>query len=116
MDPAVHVAERGAVGLSVWKHIIQASQESVQQHGKFTIALSGGSLPKVCHILLFCDAQIVGVGVQVFNESNVDCSAWHVFFSDERCVPLNDDSSNYKACKEALLDTVGRFIRSCLIV
>ena len=29
-----------------------------------------------------------------------------VFFSDERCVPLDHEDSNYKACASALLDKV----------
>ncbi len=29
-----------------------------------------------------------------------------VFFSDERCVPLDHEDSNYKACTSALLNQV----------
>lgn len=39
-------------------------------------------------------------------QGDVDYSKWHVFFADERCVPLDSDDSNYKACKEALFDHV----------
>jgi 6-phosphogluconolactonase/glucosamine-6-phosphate isomerase/deaminase len=36
----------------------------------------------------------------------VDWGRVWVFFSDERCVPLDDADSNYKACASALLDKV----------
>lgn len=39
-------------------------------------------------------------------QGDVDYNKWHVFFADERCVPLDSDDSNYKACKEALFDHV----------
>ena len=37
---------------------------------------------------------------------HIDFSKWFVYFADERCVPLDHDDSNYKACKAALLDDV----------
>lgn len=36
----------------------------------------------------------------------VDWARVLVFFSDERCVPLDHEDSNYKACAAALLDKV----------
>jgi 6-phosphogluconolactonase len=39
----------------------------------------------------------------------VDFSKWFVYFADERCVPLDHDDSNYKACKAALFDYVRHF-------
>lgn len=36
----------------------------------------------------------------------MDFSKWHVFFADERCVELDHEDSNFKACKEALFDHV----------
>lgn len=63
----------------------------------FTVAISGGSLPKLLA------AGIVGTPLA----SSVDWSKWHVFFADERVVPLDDADSNYKACNERLFDAVG---------
>ena len=31
---------------------------------------------------------------------------WHVFFADERVVPLDHADSNYKSCQEKLFDHV----------
>lgn len=41
----------------------------------------------------------------------MDFSKWFVYFADERCVPLDHDDSNYKACKAALFDFVR--LRGC---
>ena len=57
---------------------------------RFVVALSGGSMPKLLTGLLDLD---------------VDWSKWDVFFADERCVPLDSNDSNYKACEDCLLYT-----------
>lgn len=36
----------------------------------------------------------------------VDWGRVLVFFADERCVPLDHEDSNYKACAASLLDKV----------
>lgn len=61
----------------------QAYEESVNARGRFTIALSGGSLAK------FMKSSIV-------QDTSIDWTKWHVFFADERIVPLDHDDSNYK--------------------
>lgn len=61
---------------------------------KFNVAISGGSLPK-----LLANGLLAVEGI--------DYSKWHVFFADERVVPLDDADSNYKACDEAFFSKVG---------
>ena len=57
------------------------------------IALAGGSTPK---------AAYEGVAQQ-----GLDWSGATLWFGDERCVPPDDDDSNYRMAKEALLDRIG---------
>lgn len=38
------------VGVSVGELVLRASQEAIAAHGRFTLALSGGSLPKVSRV------------------------------------------------------------------
>ena len=62
----------------------------------FSIALSGGSTARRCYERLATDA-----GTQI------DWWKVDVYWGDERCVPLDDPDSNYRLCREALLDRVG---------
>ncbi|TMW55154.1 hypothetical protein Poli38472_013916 [Pythium oligandrum] len=87
-------ANADGVGAAVGRLVQERSQQAIATRGKFTVALSGGSLPK-----------ILNKGVSEIKDT-VDFSKWHVFFADERCVPLDHDDSNFKACKEALFDHV----------
>ena len=47
-----------------------------------------------------------GAGLALQSEAaaaaGIDFASWKVFFADERCVALDHDDSNYKACAEAL--------------
>ncbi|CEG44382.1 6-phosphogluconolactonase [Plasmopara halstedii] len=82
------------VGNAVSQLIVDQSKQAIASQGRFTVALSGGSLP-----------QILNKGLQSMKDG-VDFSKWFVFFADERCVALDDDDSNFKACKAALLDFI----------
>ncbi|KNE60854.1 6-phosphogluconolactonase [Allomyces macrogynus ATCC 38327] len=59
------------------------------------IALSGGSLPAV-----------VGAGLRAVPLADLrkHVPRWRFIFADERCVPHAHEDSNYRACREALLD------------
>ena len=62
----------------------------------YSIALSGGSTARRCYERLADDA-----GTQI------DWWKVDVYWGDERCVPLEDEDSNYRLAREALLDRVG---------
>jgi len=57
----------------------------------FTIALSGGSLPK-----LLAKGLLAHKDKQSFEK-------WHVFFADERCVDLKHEDSNFRNCMDSFL-------------
>lgn len=106
------------VGAAVGALILELSKTAIAANGRFTLALSGGSLPKVrteewtrFHSAFFRRSDRV-IANQIMNkglkqiQGDVNYSKWFVYFADERCVPLDSDDSNYKACKEALFDHV----------
>jgi 6-phosphogluconolactonase len=76
--------------------VVQLAQQAVAAQGRFSIALSGGSTPRALYTRLasppLCDA--------------LDWSRVHVFWSDERHVPLDDPESCYRMARETLLDRV----------
>jgi 6-phosphogluconolactonase len=58
------------------------------------IVLSGGSTPRTAYEQL----------VDAVRSVDVDLSRATLWFGDERCVPPDDDRSNYKMVKQSLLD------------
>jgi len=66
--------------------------EAVESHGKFHIAVSGGSLPKFMKGLS--------------KRQDIDWTKWWVYFCDERYVSSGDPDSNYGALKQVLLDDI----------
>ena len=62
---------------------------------ELTVALSGGSTPK----------QLFDYWASL-PEGEIDWRRIRFFWGDERCVPPDDDESNYKMTKEHLLDFV----------
>jgi 6-phosphogluconolactonase len=62
---------------------------ALRTKGRATFAISGGSTPR----LLFSRLAASGF----------DWSKVHIFWVDERCVPPDDDQSNYKLANETLI-------------
>ena len=73
-DPAEECAKRLAEAAGAGAHI----------------ALTGGSTPRACY------EKLAGM--------DVDWSGATLWFGDERCVPPDDERSNYRMAREALLD------------
>jgi len=71
----------------------QYLREALQERGVATLAVSGGSTPK-----LMFDA-LAGSGL--------DWSRIHLFWVDERCVPPDDEQSNYLLARNALIEPAG---------
>jgi 6-phosphogluconolactonase len=63
---------------------------------RYSIALSGGDTARACYERLADDG-----------DTQIDWWKVDVYWSDERCVPLDHEWSNYRLAREALLDRVG---------
>ena len=72
---------------------VEMGQQAVADHGRFAIALSGGSTPRRLYELL---ARPPFAG-------RVPWEQTHVFWSDERGVPPDHAMSNYRMAHDALL-------------
>jgi 6-phosphogluconolactonase len=62
----------------------------------FSLALSGGSTARRCYERLAEDAG-----------NQIDWWKVDIYWGDERCVPLDDEDSNYHLGREALLERLG---------
>jgi 6-phosphogluconolactonase len=72
---------------------IETARASVADHGRFSVALAGGSTPRRCYELLATDEY----------RNRIDWSQAHIFFGDERTVPPTDAESNYHMAQDAML-------------
>ncbi len=70
----------------------EAGASAIQEHGRFTVALSGGSTPRGLHQELVANFSSQLRWAQVF-----------FFWGDERHVPPDDPDSNYRMANETLL-------------
>ena len=77
---------------------VAKSNEAVAKRGIFTIALSGGSTPKLLY-------QLLADPNEPFREQ-VPWSSIHFFWADERHVPPDHSKSNYRMANEAMLSHV----------
>ncbi|KQT33907.1 6-phosphogluconolactonase [Chryseobacterium sp. Leaf405] len=75
---------------------VDLSEKSIQKHGKFTVALSGGSSPKAIFKLLATEEY----------SQKIDWNKVYFFWVDERWVALDDEKSNAKMTFETLLNKV----------
>ena len=73
--------------------VADAAARATTERGQFTVAISGGSLPKIIAPALTAEPL----------REQVQWQTWHLFFADERCVPLDHPDSNYKLTHEQLL-------------
>jgi len=74
--------------------IVRSIAEAVDSRGVCALALSGGGTPRSLYQLLSSNPY----------RMNVDWSHVEFFWGDERPVPFDDEQSNYRMAREALLD------------
>lgn len=74
---------------------VRTINESVRSHGSFSVALSGGNTPRTLYRLLSTRFR-----------NQIPWTKVHIFWGDERYVPLAHPQSNYRMARETLLDAV----------
>jgi 6-phosphogluconolactonase len=89
-------ADADALARAAAAHFVARAAEAIATHGRFVVALAGGSTPRATYALLASDKLAARVG-------------WlrvHVLWGDGRCVPPDHRDSNYRMAREALLDKI----------
>ncbi|MEO6990864.1 MAG: 6-phosphogluconolactonase [Candidatus Baltobacteraceae bacterium] len=98
-DPGDVVVVEDALALArtVAARFAETAARATAARGRFEVALAGGSTPKAAYALL----------AESPYRERVDWSSVRFFFGDERCVPPDDEESNYGMVRSSLLDPLG---------
>ncbi len=72
--------------------IARFAQQSIAGHGSFIMVLAGGTTPRLVYERL--------------RDIRAKWDAWHVYFGDERCAPVDDAQRNDRMARDAWLDHV----------
>jgi 6-phosphogluconolactonase len=94
MKKVYHDMNEVCVKTAEW--FVAEANEAIAKHGKFTVALSGGSTPRQLFMELAKPEW----------QKQMDWSKVFVFWGDERFVARTDAQSNQKMARETLLDHV----------
>lgn len=89
----VKLRDPDAVARAAASAVIEAAFKAIHEHGRFNLALAGGSTPRAAYGLLAEE-----------HAEEIDWRRVAFYFGDERAVPPDDEESNYRMAKEALLD------------
>jgi len=88
----ISFASNAELSKALSEFILKAQKEALGKKGRFTIALSGGSLPKQL-------GELIG-------NPAIRWDKWQVYYADERVVPLDHEDSNHKLCMDVLFSKV----------
>ncbi len=90
------LSDLNAISREAASLFINASRDSIAAREKFAVAISGGSTPRRLYTLLSSSPC----------RDQVDWQKVHFFWADERCVPKEDEASNFKIVFDRLLSKV----------
>lgn len=88
------LADPEAVAVRAAREIATHLRRAIEQRGRAHLALSGGGTPRRTYELLGREME--------------RWEAVEVWFADERCVPPQDEQSNYRMAAQTLLDRLPR--------
>src|ERR1700722_10229951 len=86
-----------ALSRAALEELLSDLREAIAQRGRGAIALSGGHTPEKMYALWAATEEY---------RNETDWNRVHLFWGDERYVPLDDPLSNYRMTREALLSHV----------
>ncbi|MDQ6997755.1 MAG: 6-phosphogluconolactonase [Mariprofundus sp.] len=92
LENLIHHENNDAVAHAVARRIIEAASSAIAARGAFHLALAGGTTPRCCYALL--------------RDADIDWNKLHIWFGDERCLPVGDSERNDLMADQALLNYV----------
>ncbi len=98
MSPKINIyPTREDLSVAIAGHVALLAEQATEKRHRFTVALSGGSLIRIL------SPQLISEPLR----TRINWSAWHVFWADERCVPLSSPESNYGLADRFLFKHIG---------
>lgn len=89
MDPDIEIcADEHSLAAVFAARVVSAAAEAIAARGHFALAIPGGSV-----------VQLLARGLA----APLAAANWHVFWTDERRVPLSDPQSNFRLAETELL-------------
>ncbi len=90
MNPDIQIfKDLSALSQAAAQIFIESAAQAIAERSHFLAALSGGSTPTPLYRLLV--------------DAPIDWPRVHIFWGDERCVPVDDPGNNYAQAREVLL-------------
>ena len=86
-------SRRGTGARAAARRFVEWAWQSIAKHGRFNVALSGGSTPRELYRLLASTEYRL----------QVDWPLVHLYWSDERAVPPDHPDSNYGMARRELI-------------
>ncbi|GFO74602.1 6-phosphogluconolactonase [Bathymodiolus platifrons methanotrophic gill symbiont] len=74
------------------QRVLDAAQKAIAANGAFKLVLAGGTAPVTAY--------------QLLATKQVDWSKWHIYYGDERCLPVDDSERNSLVAEQKWLDLV----------
>ncbi len=81
-----------SVAQAACQHILHAAAQAIAQRGAFRLVLAGGSTPELTYRLLA--------------KAPAAWTHWHIYYSDERCLPPQHSERNSQKAQQAWLTQV----------
>ena len=97
LDKVDIFSEQKDISKALASNVAEVAEQAATSRGRFTVALSGGSLLDILSPPLITNPL----------RSLIHWTFWEVFWADERCVPLFSPDSNFAAANKLLFKHVG---------
>ena len=85
-------ADQQAINTAAVDRILDAAKKAIAARGRFLLVLAGGTTPKNIYTLL--------------RSADADWQNWHIYYNDDRCLPVDHAERNSLMAREAWLKHV----------
>jgi len=97
LESKIHIFKSvGQLNEAVATLMVEVARTAISERGRFSISLSGGNTPQKLYAFLASEQF----------RNNIDWQKTHVFWGDERCLPLDDERNNAHEAKLIFLNKI----------